>query len=421
MTLGEIVYSFAMSCYLSFIRIAAVFNEKARLWISGRKAQASVLSDLKLNKCIWFHVSSLGEFEQGRNLIECIKKNHPEIPIVLTFFSPSGFEIRKNYAFADHIFYLPSDGKKSSVKFIEAINPIFAIFVKYEFWYFYFKYLRLKNIPVFLISAIFHDKHFLFNSFSGILKKIPSFVTHFFVQDEKSEEFLRKKGYTNVSLAGDTRIDRVLTIVGESTAFRDEKIEIFKGTSKIIIAGSSYLTEEKFIEERLKKRNDPVKYILVPHHVNDRRLKELKDRFEDKAIFYSESLSPEQLIQKNILVVDLVGILNKIYMYADIALIGGGFNKGIHNLLEPVAHQLPVIFGPKNHQKFPEAIWLTNSKSGFLVKNSIEFLKITDFLLEGENAKKTGKIAFNEISSRKGGTGKIYSFLINNFKEHFAI
>lgn len=419
MIFSHIIYHIALFIYESLILALSLFNKRAKLWVNGRKKQKSEIERLNISGSLWFHAASLGEFEQGRSLIELIKSNHSDLIIVLTFFSPSGYSVRKNYEFADYVFYLPPDGKKSSLHFIEKINPKAVFFIKYEFWFYYYQILYQKKIPVFQISAVFRKNHPVFRSYTGLLNQIPKFVTHFFIQDENSAKILKENHFHNFTITGDTRIDRVLRISASSANFSDQTIQQFSANNLILIAGSSYTTEENFIRRLSESKKYPLKFIIVPHEINKKRIKQLIKTFKEEAVFWTENNSGETLRSKRILIVDTIGILNKIYKYGHISFIGGGFNKGIHNLLEPAAHHLPVIFGPKNIHKFPEAGNLLKNGGGFCIKNYREFIQTIEILLHKQTFKLAGEKAFDLLNRESGGTQKVYSFIMQNYGHLF--
>jgi len=406
-----IIYDLFLFLYKTIAIFLSLSNSKAKKWVYGRVADKEKLKLCKTEKKIWFHASSLGEFEQGRPLIEKLKKELPQYPIVLTFFSPSGYEIRKNYPYADYIYYLPLDGKKRSRNFIDQINPLIAVFIKYDLWFYYFKYLKEKSIPLIIVSADFRAEQFDQNLYSKLFNLMLTKVEYIFTQNKKSEELLKSKGFSNVSTAGDTRIDRVLTISDEIDVFSDKKIEAFCKESSVLIAGSSYYYEANLIKKCIESNQYHFKYLLVPHIVNVRHLNEIIRIFKGNIVFWSKCHENDDFSNKQLMVVDTIGILNKIYKYGDIALIGGGFNNSIHNLLEPAASKLPVIFGPKNHHKFSEAKAFIDLKSGFIIENEDDFFKAIDYLLENNNYRYCGEKAYNYLLENSGATQKIYEYI----------
>jgi len=412
-TLSYLIYNIAVFFYATFIKVASVFNLKAKLFIEGRKNIFDVISS-KLNndpsEKIWFHCSSLGEFEQARPLIENIKQNHIEYKIIVTFFSPSGYEIRKNYELADYVFYLPIDTISNAKSLINLFNPNKVFFVKYEFWYHYLNILHQKKIPIYLISATFLGSQIFFKWYGSFFRNILKKFDIIFTQNDSSKKLLNSIGIENVIVSKDTRYDRVAATVKNIKSL--PKVELFKQNKKLLVCGSSYIKEETLIlqltdnilEERLK-------IIIAPHEINGTHLNAIKDLFQHKKIcFYSTSLH-EDLIKSNILVIDNIGMLSSIYQYADIALIGGGFgSKGLHNILEAAAFGMPVLFGPKNHQKYPESIQLINNGSAFVVNTSEEFNQvISSFIFDTQKHESVSHLSKKFINENTGATKVILS------------
>jgi 3-deoxy-D-manno-octulosonic-acid transferase len=368
----RILYNIFLFLYVVAIRIAFLFNAKARKWIRGRRDIIQVIkSTLPHNEeRIWIHCSSLGEFEQGRPLIDSIKKDHPHKKIVLTFFSPSGYEVRKDYEHADYVFYLPMDGCKTAARFIRAVNPALAIFVKYEFWYHYLRTLRKSNIPTIIIAAAFRPSQPFFHKYGSFFRKMLQSFTYFFVQDQASKDLLATIGYTdNVIVAGDTRYDRVAEIA--ATAPKMPEVETFVGASKILIAGSTWPDDEKLLASCLSRLPGDWKMIIAPHEVHQAHIQQVKELFSWDGMLYSE-LQDKPIEDKRVLIIDNIGMLSSLYQYGEIAYVGGGFQKGgIHNVLEPAVFGLPVIFGPI-YQKFVEANLLVSKGFAFPVKDSDE-------------------------------------------------
>lgn len=374
-----LLYRIATQLYFAVIRLAAFFgNKKAALWVAGRKnlfdeieAKASALQG-----CYWFHCASLGEFEQGRPLMERIKKDNPQQKIVLTFFSPSGYEVRRNYAGVDAVFYLPADSPKNAKKFICLLNPKVAIYIKYEFWQCFLFELKKQGIPTFLVSGIFRKEQHFFKWYGKRLRKALNCFTRLFVQNEVSKTLLQNIGVTNVTVAGDTRFDRVAEV--KAQAQKLPVIEEFIGDKKVFIAGSTWPEDEKIIAELIAKRSEGWRFIIAPHEVNNTSISRLQQLFPDCELF-----SQPKNLQSNVLIIDSIGILSSIYQYATIAYVGGGFDKGIHNILEPAVYGVPVVFGP-NHKRFAEAIALVASGAGFSIGNANDLVKSFDQLNANE-------------------------------------
>lgn len=407
------LYKVAVNSYHLLAWLIAPINKKARLFTRGRKnifrkiSQSAAFS----GKTVWVHCSSLGEFEQGRPVIETLKSKYPEIKIFLTFFSPSGYEIRKYYEFADFISYLPRDNKKNAKKLIYLINPELAVFVKYDFWYFYFKELKFNNIPLFVISAVFHENNRYFGFSKSIYKEIFSCVTRFFVQDKESMDVLEKNMFHNASLAFDTRIDRVYQIAGTALKNSFPEIEKFRGDSPLLVAGSCYEPELKFIKSQLNKYLEGWKIILAPHHTNEADIVKIEKLFDRQTTRYSE-LKDNFYSDSRILVINKIGILAFLYQFGDIAFIGGGFGKGVHNTLEPACFGIPIICGPKNHTKFREIVDMLNTGGLFIIRNQADFEHTLVNLKSHTSRQDTGKINREYIISHTGGTKIVINELV---------
>lgn len=399
------LYSLGLRFYYLLILLASLFNNKARLWIKGRKGifdkiQKQVKSE---NNLFWFHTSSLGEFEQGRPLIEALKNKNNSIKILLTFFSPSGYENRKNYKTADYIFYMPPDTKKNARQFINLIQPSKAFFIKYEFWYHYLNQLKKNNIPVYLISANFRQKQIFFKWYGGWFRKMLYKFAHIFVQNKKSEQLLKNIGLDNITISGDTRFDRVAEIAKQ--AKRIEIAEKFKQDNSIIIGGSTWDKDEEIIIEFINTSQRKTKYIIAPHEIHESNIQRIIKSINKPVIRYS-SASINNVNDFQVLIIDNIGMLSSLYRYADIAYIGGGFGVGIHNILEAATFGLPVVFGP-NYKKFQEAVDLVESGGAFSV-DSYENLQIRfENLLENIETNKAGKISKEYVLNNQGATSKI--------------
>ena len=364
--------------------IASPFNEKARQWYQGRKNVFNYLSSNIKHPVIWVHCASLGEFEQGRPLIEAIKEQHPSYNILLTFFSPSGYEVRKNYDQADYVCYLPDDTPANAKRFLEIVNPEMVFFVKYEFWMNYFMEMKKRGIPLYMISAIFRKEQLFFKS--GIraswYRKALGCVRHFFVQNITSGQLLEQIGVNNYSVTGDTRFDRVAQIAGNRKEL--PIIKQFKQNAFLIVAGSSWSPDEEILIPFLEN-NPEVKIIFAPHVVKESNINRLINIIPIKAVRYS-SLPPDPENYR-VLIIDSIGLLSSIYQYADIAYIGGGFGVGIHNTLEGAIYNIPVLFGP-NYLKFQEAVELVSRGIAFTVKNKHEMTENINRLINNEILRK---------------------------------
>lgn len=359
--------------------LACLWSTKIRTLVRGQRQTFEKIANFdKQDKVIWFHCSSLGEFEQARNLIEVLKQTRPEYKILVSFFSPSGYEIQKNYKKADCVVYLPFDTPRNARKFIACVHPALIFFVKYEFWYNYI--IESRDIPLFQVSLILRDGHYLCKSFSGwFVKQLRSF-DKFFVQDEKTKDILEKLGYKNSVICGDTRFDRVLQIASQSKELPIIE-EFCEGEKKVFVAGSSWEPDEKIIRDALADR-DELKLIIAPHLIGRDHIQNLKKMFPG-TILYSEAAG-KSLKEKKVLIIDCIGILSKIYAWADIAYIGGGFGVGIHNILEAAVYYKPLIFGP-NNKKFNEARDLICKGAAKEITNSEELAIHVDKLLKEKN------------------------------------
>lgn len=394
-------YTLGIKFYYILIYLVSFFNIKAKQWIDGRKNWRQKYNPNTKTQKVWFHFASLGEFEQGKPLLQAIRSQHPDKEIIITFFSPSGYEIRKNSPLGDYILYLPIDSVKNANDFIELFKPEMAIFNKYEYWYFYFKVLHLKQIPLYVTSAIFRPKQIFFKPYGGFNRKILSFVTQFFVQNEESVHLLKSIGFNNSILSGDTRFDSVLDLTKNKKEF--PLIEKFKEENLLFIAGSTWPEDENLIINFINEQVLPWKFIIAPHEISEIKLSDLEKSLGSTSIRYSE-LEKTGLSEAKVLIIDNIGMLSSLYAYGEIAYIGGGFGAGIHNTLEAAAWGLPVIFGP-NHHKFQEAKDLIRLKGGFTVSNQTELNNFFIQLISNESLRKeAGKIAKNYITANIGAT-----------------
>ncbi|MFW5706938.1 MAG: 3-deoxy-D-manno-octulosonic acid transferase [Bacteroidota bacterium] len=407
----HILYNIFIHTYYLVIRVASVFDKKAALWLKGREKGLDKIA-LELDhesEHVWFHCASLGEFEQGRPVLERFKADNPHAKIVLTFFSPSGYEIRKNYPLADHVFYMPLDTPANAARFVEYVNPRVAIFVKYEYWYNHMKVLYGRNIPIVFISAIYHKKFLFFKWWGGWFRKQLKKVTYFFVQDKNTQNLLYSIGIHNAVVSGDTRFDRVYDISRKPTRY--EQVEKFIQGSVIFMAGSTWPADENILLPLINKKNTgDIKFILVPHEINPPHIDQLMRSIEKPCVKYSV-FDEEKFKNAEVLIVDRIGMLSSLYQYASLAYIGGGFGKGIHNVLEAATFGMPVIFGP-NYKQFTEAIELTATGGGFPVTNKAELEKVFFSLLTNyELLKESSDIARSYVQLKRGATNTISVFL----------
>lgn len=389
----KIVYNFIIHTYTLAIRISSLYNKKARLWIEGRKNIFYQLKEqLKGEKdIVWFHCASLGEFEQAKPVIKAYKLKYSDHKILLTFFSPSGFEIQKLTPIVDWVFYLPSDTKLNAKKFISITKPIKSIFIKYEFWFNYINEIHIQGIPLYLVSAVFRKNQlfFKFKWFENQLKKI----THIFVQDKQSQILLKSISINNHSISGDTRFDTV--IANRKKQENINLIKKFSETQTTIVCGSTWPKDEMILS-RLIKNHQNYNFIIAPHENNN--IKKLQK--QTSGILYSNA-NQKNINSSNVLIIDRVGILSSIYKYGKYAYIGGGFGRGIHNILEAVIFGIPTIFGP-NYNKFKEAIDLINKKAAISINNYNELVSALDYFKKFDKS-----ITENYINEKCGATEKI--------------
>jgi 3-deoxy-D-manno-octulosonic-acid transferase len=394
-------YNVGIGLYGLALRIASVFHEKASKWLKGRSG--SYWSDLreaikKHPKPVWFHCASLGEFEQARPIIEEHKKRFPTTPVLLTFFSPSGYEVRKKYSGADIVVYMPLDTPSKARKFLEITNPKAVIFVKYEFWLNHLNEAIKRSIPIFLISGIFREKQVFFSSFGAPYRKTLRRFARVFVQDEKSASLLDKIGISDVEVAGDTRFDRVQEI--RNSNYSNPTLEHFKNHNTLI-AGSTWPIDEEFIANWVNQSDDRFA-IIAPHEIGDKHIAGITEQFEG-AVRLSDNFP-----NAKVLVVDSIGNLSKIYRYGSFAYIGGGFGAGLHNTLEAAVYGLPVIFGP-NHKKFNEAVELGQCGGGFPISETDQFARVAERLSDPEFRKSAGLKAADYVEQKTGATHKFFA------------
>ena len=356
---------------------------------------------------IWFHAASLGEFEQGRPLIEKIRAKYPDYRILLTFFSPSGYEVRKNYRGADIVCYLPFDKPRNVRKFLDLVNPCMAFFIKYEFWKNYLDELHKRRIPVYSVSSIFRRGQIFFKWYGGTYRNVLRNFDHIFVQNERSKRYLAKIGINRVTVVGDTRFDRVLQIREEAKDL--PLVELFKNNTMTFVAGSSWQPDEDLFIEYFNQHPE-VKLIIAPHVIDENHLVEIIRKLKRPYVRYTRA--DEKNVRKaDCLIIDCFGLLSSIYRYGEIAYIGGGFGVGIHNTLEAAVYGIPVIFGPK-YQKFQEAVQLLEAKGGFSVKSYEELKALLDRMLEDESfLRETGTNAGTYVTGNAGATDKVLGMI----------
>ncbi len=405
------VYHLFIAIYAFLARIYALFNKKASLLVKGQAEAYGLLRNKVVpgKQYIWFHAASLGEFEQGRPLIEKIRATYPNYGILLTFFSPSGYEVRKNYEGADIVCYLPFDRLKNVRQFLDLTRPCMAFFIKYEFWKNYLDELRRRQIPVYSVSSIFRANQVFFKGYAKNYAKVLDNFTHLFVQNEESKRLLSTIGIEKVTVVGDTRFDRVLQI--REAAKELPLVETFKAGQLTFVAGSSWQPDEDLFIEYFNAHPE-VKLIIAPHVIAEEHLTEIIGKLKRPYVRYTQA-TMENVREASCLIIDCFGLLSSIYRYGEIAYIGGGFGVGIHNTVEAAVYGIPVIFGPK-YQKFMEAIQLLESKGAFSIQNYEELKALLDHLLSDKVfLAQSGKNAGEYVLSRSGATKQIFDCIFS--------
>ena len=402
-------YNFAVFFASILLPLIAVFSKKIKLFVDGRKNTFSKIGALKNEKTIWFHTASLGEFEQARPIIEELKKKYKHYKILVTFFSPSGYEVRKHYNLADVVCYLPLDSKKNAKRFVKALNPTLAIFIKYEFWPNLLKELKNKEIKTILVSGILRKNQLFFKSYGRFMRRSLESFHHFFVQDESSRELLNSINFTNVTVAGDTRFDRVLEILERDNSL--DFINEFKENRYTIVAGSTWKEDEELLIHYINNEaTKDEKFIIAPHNIKNDAILSLKKAINKKIILYSER-EGENLSDNQVFIIDTIGILTKVYAVADIAYVGGGLKTGLHNILEPATFGIPVVIG-NQYDKFKEAVDLVKIGGCISIHNQQEFTENFKALKEDENFRKlTGVINKKYIEHHLGATKLVMNYL----------
>lgn len=408
------LYTIGIYFYTLGVRIASLFNLKARQMVQGWRETFGKLAQASKEdaKWAWFHASSLGEFEQARPVLEKFRGEHPEYKICVTFFSPSGYEVRKNYAEADIICYLPMDTRKNARRFVETLQPDVAFFVKYDFWFNYLEQLRLHKTPTYIFSAIFRPSQYFFKGYgSWFRKQLAECYTHLFVQNEESLELLRSNGIEQVSIAGDTRFDRVHAIAQDARRF--EEIEQFLAQhpgNKVLLAGSSWEPDEALIKQYLDHKGETLTLVLAPHVISPSHLASIESLFgKENCTRYSQL--KEGKSAGRILIIDNIGMLSSLYRYADVAYIGGGFGRGIHNTLEAITFGKPVVFGP-NYHKFKEACDIIALQGGFAHENYSQLAEHLDSLFDNHDTyQKASETCTQYLNSNLGSSDLILSIV----------
>lgn len=392
------------------LQVAQGFNKKLKTFVQGRKRSFQILEEAigSGDQSIWFHCASLGEFEQAVPIMEEVRKKYAQYKIVLTFFSPSGYEVKKDTTLADAVLYLPLDTPSNARRFIELAKPRLAIFVKYEFWPNYLFELKKKDVPVLLVSGVFRKNQIFFKPHGGFMRKALRTIDHFFVQNKASEELLKSLKINNSTVSGDTRFDRVSHQIEMDNTL--DFMEDFKGDSLCVVCGSTWPEDEILLEGFINKHPE-IKIVLAPHKIDPEKIEALQSLLKTKTVLYSEK-NKTALNDASVLIIDAIGLLSKIYYYADIAYVGGAVGKtGLHNILEPATFGVPIVIG-NNYSKFPEAVKLEQLAGLFAVANSEECDRILTRLVENQHLRnKTGMICGHYVNSNTGATAIILDYL----------
>ncbi|MDO4310232.1 MAG: glycosyltransferase N-terminal domain-containing protein [Prevotella sp.] len=401
------MYNIAIYLYLLGVAVASLFDKKVKKMWRGEREAFEVLKQ-KVDPCssyVWFHAASLGEFEQGRPLMERLRRRHPEYKILLTFFSPSGYEVRKDYGGADIICYLPLDTPLNAIRFLRLVRPVMAFFIKYEFWYNYLHILKHRHVPVYSVSSIFRPDQIFFRWYARGYAKVLRCFTHFYVQNEVSRELLAGIGINEVTVVGDTRFDRVLSIREQLKQL--PVAEAFSEGRRVFVAGSSWAPDEDIFIRFFNEHTD-WKLIIAPHVIGEDHLEQIMQKLGRRAVRYTRT-TPEEAREADCLIIDCFGLLSSIYHYGDVAYVGGGFGVGIHNVLEAAVWDMPVIFGP-NNKNFIEAQGLIANGGGFEIASYEDFEGVMNrFINDEEAVKKAGAAAGRYVESCTGATKKILS------------
>lgn len=399
------LYNIAIYIYLTGVAIMSLFDKKVRAMWQGERAAFDTLRRHvdKGARYVWFHAASLGEFEQGRPIMERLRKRHPEYKVLLTFFSPSGYEVRKDYKGADIVCYLPLDTPKNAKRFLSMIQPEMAFFIKYEFWYNYLKILKQRGTPVYSVSSIFRPNQIFFRPYAREYSKVLRCVTHFFVQNTESRQLLAKIGIENVTVTGDTRFDRVMEIKGLAQDL--PVVEAFARGKHVFIAGSSWAPDEDIFIPYFKSHPD-WRLIIAPHVISEEHIGEIMGKLSCQAVRYSQT-DAQEAARAQCLVIDCFGVLSSAYRYGDVAYVGGGFGVGIHNILEPAVWGMPVFFGPNNH-RFQEAQNMKAGNGGYEIATAADFnTRMDTFIAHPETIAQAGTLAATFVKSKAGATDKV--------------
>lgn len=409
------IYNFLMLFASQFLKLLAFFSPKIKLFVAGRKSVFQTLQNKihAIDKTIWFHAASLGEYEQGLPVIEKVKQKYPNHKIIITFFSPSGYEVRKNNTVADVTVYLPLDTIANAKQFLKLVHPEMAFFIKYEYWPNYLNELKNQNIKTYLISGIFRENQAFFKWYGGFYRKALKTFTYFFVQNETSKKLLQSIGFENVKISGDTRFDRVVTILEKDNTL--DFIAAFKNNQPTIVIGSSWPKDEELLIHFINHASNDIKFIIAPHNIKVEQITNIKSQITKSSVLFSEK-SNIDLSSFQVFIIDTIGILTKIYSYADIAYVGGGFgNPGVHNLLEPATFGIPIVIGP-NYSHFAEATALVGLGGCVSIKNQSELNDTFNLLLQNKEERlEKGLICSTFVQMNKGATEQILKHLLTKY------
>lgn len=425
-----LIYRLFLRVYPAALKLVAPWNSKARRWLQGRSGLMDRIREAmqqNTGSVVWMHCASLGEFEQGRPVLELLRAAHPQYKYVLTFFSPSGYESAQKYKGADYIFYLPMDSADHAKQVCEALDPTLVLWIKYDYWYYYMHELQRRGVPLLLLSGVFRNEQAFFRWYGGIQRKMLRCVTHFFVQNEHSQALLRSIQVNNVTVSGDTRFDRVIEIAEKAGAIPG--IDEFCGTHPVIVAGSTWQEDEEELDHFANTHNE-IRFIIAPHEVEEARIVEVEKLFK-WSVRYSEIVKHETSDVKretalsdasrltshgpNVLIIDNIGLLSRLYRYATITWVGGGFGSdGVHNVLEAAVYGKPVVFGPV-YDKYLEAVELVGSGGGFSVENALEAETLfTSLLIDKEEYDLACEASREYVNAKKGATEKIVAYIQEN-------
>lgn len=407
-----VFYNLGVRCYYFLIKLAALFEPKAKRFVHGRKNLLANLKDSVTNDApiAWFHAASLGEFEQGLPVMEAYRTHFPTHKILVTFFSPSGYEERKNHPVADWAFYLPIDSKPNAKGFLDIVKPKSVFFIKYEYWFHYLNEIKQRNIPLYSISALFTQDHIFFKSHGAFHRRMLHFFDHNFVQNESSLQLLNDIGIKKASISGDTRFDRVLRTIDQPNHYQD--IETFKGNDLLVVIGSAWPSDMQILNGFINTSSENLKFIIAPHLIDDHNVKKITSGL--RVDLYRYSSGNEIPETTKVLVLDTMGMLSSVYQYGDFAYIGGAFGDGLHNILEAVAFGLPVVFGDKGLDKFPESLALKKLGGAFSVQSKSEAsITLGKLATNGAYRSKVSDICRQYVHTNAGATAHIINHLKN--------